>query len=333
MILCFILLEERKLMTIKKTNYILEILHRFSVFFIFIGLCLFLSLLSKRFLTPQNLINIALQTSILAITATGMTFTILTGGIDLSIGSIIALSSALSAGFIVKQGLPIYLAMILTLFIGMILGAISGFLIVKGNLPPFVATLALMALGRGLTLVYTQGWTIPIVLKRFTFWGTGNLGSIPVPIVIMIIIFVLAYLVLKYTKFGLYVYAIGGNEETTRLAGINTDLVKVTVYIISGFTAACAGIITAARLWSAQPNVATGFELDAIAATLLGGTSLFGGIGGVSGTIIGAFIIGILNNGLNLLEVSSYFQKIIKGIVFILSVVLDLYTKRHQRIL
>ncbi|GAI38195.1 unnamed protein product, partial [marine sediment metagenome] len=133
--------------------------------------------------------------------------------------------------------------------------------------------------------------------------------------------------------FGLYVYAIGGNEETTRLAGINTNLVKVTVYIISGFTAAFAGIITAARLWSAQPNVATGFELDAIAATLLGGTSLFGGIGGVSGTIIGAFIIGILNNGLNLLEVSSYFQKIIKGIVFILSVVLDLYTKRHQRIL
>jgi len=317
-------------MTIKKLNPLAEILRRFSVLFILIGLCLLLSLLSKRFLTFSNLLNVALQTSIVAITAIGMTFAILTGGIDLSVGSIVALASALSAGLIVKQGLPTYPAMGLALVVGVSLGAVNGLLIVKGHLPPFVATLAMMAAGRGLTLVYTRGWTIPIMVEEFTFWGTGNLGPFPVPVVILTIIFVIAYLTLNYTRFGLYVYAIGGNEEAARLAGVNIDLIKMAVYTISGFTAALAGIITAARLWSAQPNVAAGLELDAIAGPVLGGTSLFGGVGSVGGTIVGTLIIGALNNGLNLLEISSYYQKIIKGIAFILAVVLDVYTKKRR---
>jgi ribose transport system permease protein len=242
----------------------------------------------------------------------------------------VALSSALSAGFIIKQGLPIYLAMVLAMAVGAVLGAISGLLIVKGRLPPFVSTLAMMAVGRGLTLAYTRGWTIPIMLDEFTFWGTGKIGPVPVPVVVLAVVFVAAYIVLSRTKFGLHVYAVGGHQETARLAGINIDLVTTAVYVISGFTAALAGIITAARLWSAQPNVAAGLELDAIAASVLGGTSLFGGVGSVGGTIVGAFIMGVLNNGLNLLEVSSYYQKVIKGIVFILAVLLDLYTKGRK---
>jgi len=317
-------------MTVKRLDSLVEVLRRFNVFLIFVGLCVLLSLLSDSFLSSSNLLNVALQTSIVAITAVGMTFTMLTAGIDLSVGSIVALSSALSAGLIIKQGLPIYPAMALALAGGAGLGAISGLLIVKGRLPPFVATLAMMAVGRGLTLAYTQGWTIPIMLDEFTFWGSGEIGPIPVPVVVLAVVFAAAYIVLSRTKFGLHVYAVGGHQETARLAGINIGLVTTAVYVISGLTAALAGIITAARLWSAQPNVAAGLELDAIAASVLGGTSLFGGVGSVGGTIIGAFIMGVLNNGLNLLEVSSYYQKVIKGIVFILAVLLDLYTKGRK---
>jgi ribose transport system permease protein len=317
-------------MTVKRPDTLGEVLRRFNVFLILIGLCVLLSLLSDRFLNLSNLLTVALQTSIVAITAVGMTYSMLTAGIDLSVGSIVALSSALSAGFIVKQGLPIYLAMSLALAAGAGLGAISGLLIVKGRLPPFVATLAMMAVGRGLTLAYTQGWTIPIMLDEFTFWGTGKIGPVPVPVVVLAVVFVAAYVVLSRTKFGLHIYAVGGHQETARLAGINTGLVTIAVYVISGFTAALAGIITAARLWSAQPNVATGLELDAITASVLGGTSLFGGVGGVGGTLVGAFIMGVLNNGLNLLEVSSYYQKVVKGIVFILAVMLDLFTKQRR---
>jgi ribose transport system permease protein len=317
-------------MTVKRLDSLVGVLRRFNVFFIFISLCILLSLLSENFLTLSNLLNVALQTSIVAITAVGMTFTMLTAGIDLSVGSIVALSSALSAGLIIKQGLPIYPAMALALAAGAGLGAISGLLIVKGRLPPFVATLAMMAIGRGLTLAYTRGWTIPIMIDEFTFWGTGEIGPIPVPVMVLAVVFVAAYVLLSRTKFGLHVYAVGGHQETARLAGINIDLITTGVYVISGFTAALAGIITAARLWSAQPNVAAGLELDAIAASVLGGTSLFGGVGSVGGTIVGAFIMGVLNNGLNLLEVSSYYQKVIKGIVFILAVLLDLYTKGRK---
>lgn len=317
-------------MVVSRLNSPVEVLRRFSVFLILVGLCLLLSFLSEHFLTPANMLNVALHTSIVAITAIGMTFTMLTAGIDLSVGSLVALGSALSAGFIVNQGLPIYPAIALALVVGTGLGLVNGLLVVKGGLPPFVATLAMMAVARGLTLVYTRGWTIPIMLKEFTYWGSGQLGPIPVPVVIMAVVFVVAYVVLTRTRFGLHIYAVGGGEETARLAGVNTELVKTSVYVISGFTAALAGIITAGRLYSAQPNVAVGLELDAIAASVLGGTSLFGGVGGVGGTLVGAFIMGALNNGLNLLEISSYYQKMIKGIVFVLAVALDLYTKRRR---
>ncbi|MGD2177546.1 MAG: ABC transporter permease, partial [Anaerolineae bacterium] len=216
------------------------------------------------------------------------------------------------------------------LLAGLIVGAINGLLVIKGGIPPFVATLAMMAVGRGLTLVYTQGRPIAGIDKSFIFWGTGRLLSVPVPVLLLAVLTLVAHAVLRHTRFGLHVYATGGNEETTRLAGIPPDRIKLAVYVISGLTAALGGVLLTARLWSAQPNAATGWELDAIAAPVLGGVSLFGGVGSIGGTVVGAFIIGVLSNGLNLLGIQSYYQQVIKGIVFILAVMLDLFTKQRR---
>jgi ribose transport system permease protein len=307
-----------------------DILRRISVFLILLVICLFFALGSEDFLTPSNLLNVALQTSILIIVATGMTFTILTAGIDLSVGSLMALGGAVAAGMAVQQGLGTWAGIGIALLVGMALGAVNGLLVVRGGMPPFVATLAMMAVARGLTLVYTQGRPIAGLEESFIFWGTGQLLGIPVPVILMVFLAAVAYVVLRQTRFGLHVYATGGNEETTRLAGIKPNLIKMAVYVISGFTATLGGILLTARLWSAQPNAAVGWELDAIAAPVLGGVSLFGGVGGIGGTVVGAFIIGVLSNGLNLMGVPSYYQQVIKGAVFILAVMLDLWTKRRR---
>jgi len=307
-----------------------DVLRRISVFIILLVICLIFALGSSDFLTPSNLLNVALQTSMIAIVAIGMTFTILTAGIDLSVGSLMALCGALAAGLAVRQGLGTYGGIGLALLVGLLLGAVNGLLIVRGGMPPFVATLAMMAVGRGLTLVYTQGRPIAGIEKNFIFWGTGRLLGIPIPVILMVLIALIAFVILRHTRFGLYVYATGGNEETTRLAGVSPNWIKLAAYVISGLTAALGGVLLAARLWSAQPNAAVGWELDAIAAPVLGGTSLFGGVGGIGGTLVGAFIIGVLSNGLNLLGVPSYYQQVIKGVVFILAVMLDLLTKRRR---
>jgi ribose transport system permease protein len=307
-----------------------EMLRRFSVFVILLAICLVFALGSSDFLTPSNLLNVALQTSILTIVAIGMTFTILTAGIDLSVGSLMALGGALAAGLAVQQGLGTYAGIGLALLVGLALGAVNGLLVVRGGMPPFVATLAMMAVARGLTLVYTAGRPIAGLADNFILWGTGRILGIPVPVILMAVLAAVAYVILRQTRFGLYVYSTGGNEETTRLAGVNPNWIKLAVYAISGFTATLGGILLTARLWSAQPNAAAGWELDAIAAPVLGGVSLFGGVGGIGGTVVGAFIIGVLSNGLNLMGVPSYYQQVIKGAVFILAVMLDLFSKRRR---
>jgi ribose transport system permease protein len=307
-----------------------QVLRRYSVVIILLAICVILALSTSDFLTTSNLLTVALQTSIIAIVAIGMTFTILTGGIDLSVGSMMALSGALAAGLAVRQELGTYPAIGLALLAGMLVGVVNGLLIIKGGLPPFVATLATMAVGRGLTLVYTQGKPIAGIGKDFIFWGTGRVLGIPASVILLAVLAAAAGVVLRQTRFGLYVYATGGNEETARLAAVSTNWIKLAVYVISGMTAALGGVLLTARLWSAQPNAATGWELDAIAAPVLGGNSLFGGVGGVGGTIVGAFIIGVLSNGLNLLGISSYYQQVIKGAVFILAVMLDLLTKKRR---
>lgn len=308
-----------------------EILRRQTSILILLGLGAVLAVLNPTFLTKNNLITVVLQASILSIVAIGQTFVMLTAGIDLSVGSLVALGGALAAGLAVKLGLGTYPAIMLTLLAGGALGAISGLLVVKGNIPPFVATLAMMSVARGLMLVYTQGRPIAGLDASFTLWGTGALLGIPSPVWVMLAVAAIAAAALNQTRFGLYVRAIGGGEETVRLAGIRPGAVKLAVYILSGITAALGGILLTARLWSAQPNAGGGMELDAIAATVLGGASLFGGIGSVSGAIIGALLIGVLGNGMNLLEVPSYYQQVVKGLVFVLAVLLAFATKGRPK--
>jgi ribose transport system permease protein len=321
----------------KSTRFV----RQFSVLGFLLLLVVVFAGLADGFLSISNLINVALQTSIIAIVAIGMSFVIFTAGIDLSVGSVMALSGALAAGVAVNFGLDSYLSIGVGLLAGLLIGGINGLLIVKGGIPPFVATLSMMAVARGLTLVYTEGRPIAGLDESFLFLGTGRILEftmssgqiigIPLPVIFMIVIAVLAHLVTRFTPFGLHVYATGGNEETTRLAGISPDRIKMAVYLISGFLAAAGGILLTARLWSAQPNAAVGWELDAIAAPVLGGTSLFGGVGSIGGTVIGAFIIGVLSNGLNLMGVPSYHQQVIKGLVFILAVSVDLLINRRRR--
>ena len=326
-------------MSLKSVTALRAVALRYGSLFFLMVFWIALGLASPDFFTPANLLTVALQTSVLAIVGLGMTFAMLTAGIDLSVGSMIALTSALAAGLAARaaslphgayagQGLPPVAAIGLALAVGGLLGAVNGILIVRGGMPPFVATLAMLAAARGLTLVYTGGYVIPAVDPVLTFWGAGQVGPLPVPVILMVLLFVVLWFLLTQTRFGLHVYAVGGNEETTRLAGVQTRRVVISAYIISGLMAAIGGVILMGRLNSAQPNVAIGFELDAIAAPVIGGTSLFGGVGTLQGTLIGAFIMGTLSNGMNLLGTDPYLQQVIKGLVFMLAVAWDFFSKR-----
>jgi ribose transport system permease protein len=291
----------------------------------FFLLCIVLSILSDSFLTVNNWMNVLRQVSINALIAFGMTFVILTGGIDLSVGSVLALSSAITAG-IMASGTNGFTAIIIGLLAGFLMGALNGVVITKGRVAPFIATLATMTMFRGLTLVYTDGRPITGFASDdilFQMMGRGYFLGIPVPVVFMIVVYVALYLVLKKTTFGRHTYAIGGNEEASRLSGIRVDRLKIWIYSLTGGLSALAGIILTSRLNSAQPTAGTAYELDAIAAVVLGGTSLSGGRGWIFGTLVGALIIGVLNNGLNLLNVSSFYQQVIKGLVILLAVLLD----------
>ncbi len=253
-----------------------------------------------------------------------MTFVILTGGIDLSVGSILALSSALVAGMM-ASGMDPFLAMAVGLLAGLVMGIVNGIIIAKGKVAPFIATLATMTIFRGLTLVYMDGRPITGLGDHLMFqmFGRGYFLGIPVPAVTMMIAFAVLYFILKKTTFGRRTFAIGGNEEAAALSGINVTRIKVMIYGLSGILAALAGIVLTSRLDSAQPTAGTSYELDAIAAVVLGGTSLSGGRGWIVGTFIGVLIIGVLNNGLNLLGVSSFFQQVVKGLVILLAVLID----------
>jgi len=294
-----------------------------------IGLIIFsvvIALMNDRFLTFSNIMNILRQTSINSIIAAGMTFVILTGGIDLSVGSTLAYSGAIAATLI-GSGLHPVVAVLAALAIGAGIGMLNGVIIAKGKLQPFIVTLATMTIFRGATLVFTDGKPISTGYEAnadlYSQIGNGYIGAIPIPIIIMVFVFAIGYYVLTQTSIGRYVYALGGNEDATKLSGVSTSKVKIFAYGISGFFAALAGIIITARLSSAQPTAGQGYELDAIAAVVLGGTSLAGGLGSIMGTVTGALIIGILNNALNLMNVSSYYQLLVKGLVILVAVLID----------
>lgn len=283
-----------------------------------------LSIVSPSFLDMGNILNILRQVSINALIAFGMTFVILTGGIDLSVGSMLALGAALAAGAM-TSGIDPILAILIGLLAGAAMGAFNGLIITKGRVAPFIATLATMTIFRGLTLVYTDGRPITGLSDSFAFQmiGKGYILGIPFPVVTMFLAFAVLWFILKRTTFGRGVYSIGGNEEASHLAGLKVDRIKVGVYTLTGMLSVLAGIILTSRLNSAQPTAGTAYELDAIAAVVLGGTSLTGGRGWIVGTIIGALIIGVLNNGLNLMNVSSFYQQVVKGGVILLAVLLD----------
>ncbi|MDI3257962.1 MAG: ribose ABC transporter permease [Kyrpidia sp.] len=281
-----------------------------------------LSLTSDRFLTASNLMNVARQVSINALLAVGATFVILTGGIDLSVGSVLALAGALAAGWM-SGGFSPAAAVAGALLVGLGAGFANGALVAYGRLAPFIATLGTMTLYRGLTLIYTGGRPISSMPDSFYALGGGYLGPVPTPVWMMAVVFAAGWLMLNRMTPGRRILAIGGNEEAAMLSGIRTDRYKLLVYGISGGLSALAGVVLTSRLHSAQPTAGTGYELDAIAAVVLGGTSLSGGRGSLWGTLVGAFIIGVIDNGLNLLNVSSFYQQAVKGAVILAAVLMD----------
>lgn len=283
-----------------------------------------IGVISPEFRTLSNFLSLLRQSSINGFIAFGMTCVILTGGIDLSVGSVLALSTALCAGFI-TNGVPVGLAMVLALIIGTALGAVSGLLVTKGRLQPFIATLITMTVYRGATMIFMDGKPISNLGDSFTLKvvGKGNFYHIPIPAITFVVMFLIFMFVLEKTTFGRRVYATGSNEQSAKLAGINVNLTKLITYAISGCMSALSGLILLSRLSSAQPTLGSGYELDAIAAVALGGTSMNGGRGRVWGTFVGILIIAVLNNGLNILGVSSYYQDVVKGIVILIAVLSD----------
>ncbi|MEH7299708.1 ABC transporter permease [Neobacillus drentensis] len=300
----------------------LSLIEKYRVLLIFIILCGIAGALSDVFFTMSNVMNVLRQVSIIAIIASGMTLVILIAGIDLSVGAVMAFSGAILAGAL-TAGWPLALALLAALGVGLLFGLFNGFITARFGVPSFIATLAIMVIARGMTLVYTKGYPLVVSNDAYRYIGSGRFFGVPIPIIIMFVVFGFMYWMLKYTSFGRYIFAIGGNEETAILAGINVRAIKIAVFGISGLLSALSAIIYTSRLMSAQPTAGTGIELDAIAAVIIGGTSLAGGKGGVTGTLIGALIMGVLDNVLNLMNVSPFYQSIAKGLVILIAVLVD----------
>lgn len=297
-----------------------------------------MSFLSDKFATADNIFNVLRQVSVNLCISVGMTMVILTGGIDLSVGSILALSGAVAAG-LTRNGLAVggvfvgftfWGGILAALLTGAILGSFNGLMVTRFKVPPFVATLGMMTIARGLTMLYTGGFPITGLSSAFRFLGTGWFLGVPMPVWVAAVIILFFAFYMKKTPTGRYIYAIGGNPMASLLSGIRVDRIILLVYTLAGVLSAVAGLLVTARLDSAQPNAGAGYELDAIAAVVIGGTSLSGGRGSIAGTVVGALIIGILNNGLVLLDVSPFWQQVIKGFVILGAVIIDKFSSKNQ---
>ena len=294
-----------------------------------VALCVLMWILTPHFLTVSNLLNVLEQTSINAIVAVGMTYVIISGGIDLSVGSLLALAGVVLATLLHRE-MAVLPAAAAAFGVGALFGSLSGMAITWGRLPPFIATLGMMSIARGCALLFTEGRPVSGFDAGFRAVATARIGGIPAPVFVTAAVYLVAHFVLSETKFGRYVYALGGNEEATRLSGVNVRLCKTAVYAVSGLTSAIAAVLLTARLNSAQPIAGIMYELDAIAAVVIGGTSLVGGEGGLGGTLIGALIMGVLRNGLNLLNVSSFMQQVVIGLVIVGAVLIDTALKARR---
>ncbi|WP_245418499.1 ABC transporter permease [Cohaesibacter intestini] len=275
---------------------------------------------SENFFSISNIFNVLRQVSIIGILAVGMTFVILTGGIDLSVGAVMALSGTICAGLIVHGDMSGGIGLLGGTAVGIGFGLINGAMVAWGRMPAIIVTLATMGIARGLGLIYSGGYPISGLPSWISWFGIGRIGDIPVPVILMVVIYFCAWVLLQRTPFGRHVYSIGGNETAARLSGVKTQWIKLAIYTISGFTSSLAAIVLTGRLMSGQPNAGVGFELDAIAAVVLGGTSIAGGRGLILGTLIGAILLGILNNGLNLMGINPYLQDVIKGCIILLAI-------------
>ncbi len=295
-------------------------------------LCIFLSvnpITRDSFLTQKNVFNVLRQISSNLFLACGMTMVIILGGIDLSVGSIIALSGCVAAGCVARYNLPIGVAILVGLLVGLMVGMFNGFVISKTTIPSFIVTLATMNIAKGLAYVYTGGSPVRVVTQEWQFIGAGYIGAIPTPVIILVLVLAVTALIMNKTKMGRYIYAVGGNAQAAIFSGIKVAKVKFFVHAFSGVMAGLAGVVLASRMYSGQPTAGDGAEMDAIAAVVVGGTSMTGGAGKIGGTIIGGLIIGVLNNGLNLLNVNSFWQYVVKGSVILLAVFID-YLKNKK---
>lgn len=316
------------------------VLLKFQSLIALLILCIAIGLLSDKFFTVANGWNVLRQISVNVCISVGMTLVVLTAGIDLSVGSVLALSGAIAAGLLrngielpannLYIGFTVFGAIVAGLLTGSVLGWFNGWAITRFKLPPFVATLAMLTIARGLTMLWTEGFPITGLGDSFTFLGTGWFLGIPLPVWISGGIVLVVVLLMDQTRFGRYVYAIGGSESAARLSGVNINRIKILVYTMAGGLAAVGGLLVTSRLDSAQPNAGTSYELDSIAAVVIGGTSLSGGRGSILGTVQGAVIIGVLNNGLVLLNVSPFWQQVVKGIVILLAVIIDKSSSRND---
>lgn len=296
---------------------------KYGLLLAFVGIGVALSILTPQFLTVQNLTIIVTQVSINALLAFGVTFVIITGGIDLSIGSMVAVTGVVAASLAHPDTYPVAVPLLAGLLAGLLFGAFNGFVITRSKVPPFIVTLGTMTIGRGLALILSKGRPVSNLSDSFNFIGGGKLLGVPTLIIILMLAFAGCSVILKKTVIGRYMYAVGGNEQAARASGIPLNTVKMVVYTLCGGLAALAGILLTARITTGQPNAGTGFELDAIAAAIIGGTSTSGGTGTMTGTLIGALLIGVISNGLDLLNVTSYYQQVVMGIIIIGAVVLD----------
>lgn len=284
---------------------------------------------SRTFLTEKNIFNVLRQTSTNLYIACGMTMVIILAGIDLSVGSVIALSGCIAAGCVVHYNLPLGIAILAGIFVGFAVGLFNGIVVAKTTIPAFIVTLATMNIAKGLAYVYTGGSPVRVITEEWQFIGGGYLGIFPVPVLILLLVLILTGLIMNKTVLGRHLYAVGGNPQAAKFSGINVARVNFLVFVFSGIMAGLAGVVLASRMYSGQPTAGEGAEMDAIAAVVVGGTSMAGGSGKLGGTIIGGLIIGILNNGLNLMNVNSFWQYVVKGTVILLAVYVDFI--RHRK--
>ncbi|MCL4251156.1 MAG: ABC transporter permease [Anaerolineae bacterium] len=294
---------------------------------ILIGFGIILSILSPYFLTVGNFVNVIITMTSTGIVAVGMTFVMLSGGIDLSVGSTMALAATIAATYS-KSGSPAVVVILIAVGIGIIIGLINGIAITKLRVPPLITTLAMLSVARGLELIYGRAVTVTGLGSDINFLGRGTIGPIPVPIVLLFGLYVIASIVLSRTSFGRKIYAVGGNERAAQIVGIKVNQIKISVYVISAVLSAFGGLILVARLGSAPTIIGTGLELDVIAAVVIGGTSLSGGKGGVWGTLLGVAILGLIQNTLNLLNVSPYYTQLVQGLVIFVAVAIDMNRRR-----